>query len=137
MSNPMITVETVVDVPAAKAWQCWTTPECIMQWNFASDDWQCPSATSDLREGGMFSSRMEAKDGSGGFDFAGTFTKVIPEQRLEYAFGDRTAIVTFEEQDGKTRITETFEAEASNPIEMQRQGWQAILENYKKHTESH
>jgi uncharacterized protein YndB with AHSA1/START domain len=133
----LITVETVVNVPAEKAWACWTTPECIMQWNSASDDWHTPRATVDLKEGGEFSSRMEAKDGSAGFDFAGTYTKVIPGQVLEYAFGDRKTTVTFDEQGGQTRIVESFEAESENPIEMQKQGWQAILDNFKKHAESH
>ncbi len=135
---PLVTVETTVNAPAEKVWQCWTTPECIMQWNSASDDWHTPRATMDLREGGKFSSRMEARDGSVGFDFEGTFTNVIPNELLEYAMGDeRTVSVTFEEQDGKTLVTETFTAENENPIEMQKQGWQAILDNFKKHAESH
>jgi uncharacterized protein YndB with AHSA1/START domain len=108
-----------------------------MQWNNASDDWHTPSATSDLKEGGKFTSRMEAKDGSFGFDFGGTFTKVVPQKNLEYVIGDgRKVSVKFEEQDGKILITETFEAEGQNPIEMQQQGWQAILDNFKKYTES-
>lgn len=136
-NQQLITVEITVNVPTAQAWKCWTTPACITQWNFASDDWQCPTASVDLKEGGVFSSRMEAKDGGGGFDFAGTFTKVLPEKQLEYAFGDRTTTVTFEDREGTTRITETFVAESEHPVEMQRQGWQAILENFKKHAESH
>ena len=131
-----ITVETTVDAPVEKAWQCWTTPECIMQWNAASDDWHTPSATVDLREGGVFTFRMEAKDGSAGFDFAGTFTKVIPNEALEYSFGDRTTTVTFENHGSHTHIVETFDAETENSVEMQRHGWQAILDNFKKHTES-
>jgi uncharacterized protein YndB with AHSA1/START domain len=132
-----ITVETIVNVSPEKAWHCWTTPECIMQWNSASDDWHTPRATVDLREGGEFSSRMEAKDGSVGFDFAGTFTKVEPMKKLEYAFADRTTSITFEERDGGTHITETFVPETENSLEMQRQGWQAILNNFKKHAEAH
>jgi uncharacterized protein YndB with AHSA1/START domain len=133
----LITVETTVNAPVETAWQCWTTPACIMQWNSASDDWHTPRATVDLREGGEFSSRMEAKDGSMGFDFAGVYTKVVPNQTLEYAFGDRTTSVTFEDKGGSTHIIETFEAETENSVEMQKQGWQSILENFKKHAEAH
>lgn len=138
MNNPtFITVESTVDSPAEKAWHCWTTPECITQWNFASDDWQCPSVVSELKEGGIYKARMEAKDGSFGFDFEGTFSKIIPHKQIDLTFGDRTSTVIFEEQEGKTHIAQTFQAEAENPIEMQRQGWQAILDNFKKHAEAH
>lgn len=135
---PLITVETTVQAPVEKAWHCWTTPECIMQWNAASDDWHTPRSTVDLREGGKMVSRMEARDGSAGFDFEVTFTKVVPQRLLEYAMGDeRTVSVAFEDRDGATHVTETFVAETENPVEMQKQGWQAILENFKKHAEGH
>lgn len=137
MSPTPITIETTVSAPAEKVWRCWTEPTCIMQWNSASPDWHSPNATSDLKEGGAFSYRMEAKDGSAGFDFAGTFTKVVPNKELSFTFGDRTATVTFEEKDGVTHITESFDPESENPIEMQRQGWQSILDNFKAHAEAH
>ncbi len=109
-----------------------------MKWNSASDDWHTPRAESDLHEGGTFSSRMEAKDGSTGFDFGGTYTKVVPNKQLAYVMSDgRKVSIDFVEQDGKTHITETFDAETENPIDMQRDGWQSILNNFKKYTESH
>lgn len=133
-----VTVKTVVNAPVGKTWTCWTTPACIMQWNSASDDWHTPRATVDLKEGGKFLSRMEAKDGSAGFDFEGIFSKVVPSKTLEYAMSDgRKVSVAFEDQKGKTLVTETFDAETENPVEMQRQGWQAILDNFKKHAEAH
>lgn len=138
MSTPIrITVETTVHAPIEKVWHCWTAPECIMKWNFASDDWQCPSVESDLKEGGIYKARMEAKDGSFGFDFEGTFTKIVPNERIDLTFGGRESTVTFDGHGDHTHVTQTFDAETENPEEMQRQGWQAILDNYKKHAESH
>jgi uncharacterized protein YndB with AHSA1/START domain len=134
-TKPRITVTTDVNVPADKAWHCWTTPECITQWNFASDDWHCPSAISDLKEGGIYKARMEAKDGSFGFDFEGTFSKIIPQKQIDLTFGDRSSTVTFDGHGDHTHITQTFDAESEHPEEMQRQGWQAILDNFKKHAE--
>jgi uncharacterized protein YndB with AHSA1/START domain len=133
-----VTVSAVVNAPLETAWNAWTTPEHITQWNFASPDWACPTATNDVRPGGAFSWRMEAKDGSMGFDFGGTYTDVVPHERLEYALGDeRTVQVQFERVgENQTRVTESFTAESQNPVEMQRAGWQAILDNYKRHTES-
>lgn len=136
-NKTLVTVEAAVEAPIATAWDCWTKPEHIMQWNNASDDWHTPSATIDLQEGGTFTSRMEAKDGSVGFDFRGTFTKVEPEKKLEYTMEDgRTVSIIFEEKQGTTHIAETFVAEDENPVEMQREGWQAILNNFKKYTAS-
>lgn len=133
-----ITVETTVNVPAEKAWTCWNTPECINAWSTGHPDWHTKDAQVDLREGGSFSSRMEAKDGSAGFDFGGSFTKVVPNKQLEYTMDDgRTVQISFEDQGGKTRIVETFDAETENSDEMQRQGWQGILDNFKAHVESH
>ncbi|HEY9480973.1 MAG TPA: SRPBCC family protein [Candidatus Paceibacterota bacterium] len=133
-----VTVSTIVHAPTEKAWEYFTKPEHVMVWNHASDDWHCPSATADLRPGGAFSSRMEAKDKSIGFDFGGTYDEVIPNEFLSYTIGDgRTVEIGFEDMgDGKTQVTETFEAETQNPVDMQQQGWQAILDNYKKHVES-
>lgn len=132
-----ITVETNVAAPIAQVWKAYTTPEDIVQWNAASDDWHTTSAAVDLREGGAFSSRMEAKNGSMGFDFAGTYTKVIENQRIEYAFGDRTAQVEFlAQEDGVVLVRVTFDSEDTHPVEMQRQGWQAILDNFRRHVEA-
>jgi uncharacterized protein YndB with AHSA1/START domain len=131
-----ITVETLIHAPVAKVWSAYTTPADIVQWNAASDDWHTTKSTVDLREGGAFSSRMEAKDGSFGFDFAGTYTKVIPNQRIEYAFGDRTCTVEFiEEADGVT-VRITFDAETENSVERQRFGWQSILNKFAQHVEA-
>ena len=130
-----ITVETKVAAPIEKVWHAWTTPEDIKQWNAASDDWHTTKATADLRVGGAFSSRMEARDGSMGFDFAGTFTHVEEHKLIESTFGDRTLLVEFlSGKDGVT-VRETFDAETTNPVEQQRQGWQAILDNFAKHVE--
>jgi uncharacterized protein YndB with AHSA1/START domain len=132
-----ITVETNVAAPIAQVWKAYTTPEDIVQWNAASDDWHTTSAAVDLREGGAFSSRMEAKNGSMGFDFAGTYTKVIENQRIKYAFGDRTAQVEFvPQEDGVVLVRVTFDSEDTHPVEMQRQGWQAILDNFRRHVEA-
>ena len=130
-----ITVETYINAPIAQVWRAYTTPDDIQQWNIASDDWHTTTATVDLREGGAFSSRMEAKDGSVGFDFAGTYTKIVPEQRIEYVFGARAGTVEFVTSEMGVTVRSTFDAEAENPVDMQRQGWQAILNNFKKHVE--
>jgi uncharacterized protein YndB with AHSA1/START domain len=131
-----ITIETTVKAPLARVWEAYTSPADIVKWNFASDDWHCPSASGDLREGGAFSSRMEAKDGSFGFDFAGTYTKVVTNELIEYAFGDRTARVAFSEGPDGVKVEVSFEAEETHSADMQRGGWQAILDNFKKHVES-
>jgi uncharacterized protein YndB with AHSA1/START domain len=132
-----ITVSTTVEAPVQTAWDVYTSPEHITQWNFASDDWHCPSATQDLRVGGKFSSRMAAKDGSFAFDFEGEYTNVEPHKSLAYRFGDRQAKVLFEAvTPNQTKLTVTFDPETENPEEMQRAGWQAILDNYKKHAQS-
>lgn len=135
-STLRITVQTIVDAPLNIVWNCWTAPEHITQWNAASPDWHTPRATVDLRTGGVFCSRMEAKDGSMGFDFEGTYTNVVPHQLLEYSFGDRSATVTFQETEEGIQVVETFDAEMENPVEMQQQGWQAILDNFKVYTEA-
>jgi uncharacterized protein YndB with AHSA1/START domain len=130
-----ITVETKVAAPIEKVWQAWTTPEDIMQWNAASDDWHTTASTVDLREGGAFSSRMEAKDGSFGFDFAGTYTKIVPYQLIEIAFGDRGAVIEFSETSSGVLVRESFDAEDTHSAEQQRQGWQAILDRFAKFVE--
>lgn len=131
-----ITVTTNVAAPLDAVWRAYTSPDDIQQWNAASSDWHTTAATVDLREGGAFSSRMEAKDGSMGFDFAGTYTCVVPLERIEYDIGDRTAQVTFTETATGVDVTVTFDAEHENPEELQRNGWQAILDNFKRHVES-
>jgi len=131
-----ITVETRIDAPLAKVWHAYTTPEDINQWNAASDDWHTTASTVDLREGGAFCSRMEAKDGSFGFDFAGTYTRIVPEQLIEYAFGDRQGTVEFADGSDGVAVRVSFDAETEHPIEAQRQGWQAILDNFARHVVS-
>lgn len=128
-----IVVETTVPAPVAEVWDAYTSPDRIPHWNFASDDWRCPSATVDLREGGQFSSRMEARDGSMGFDFAGTYTKVIENERIDYDIGGRRATVTFTPQGEQTHVRVSFDPETSFPIEQQRNGWQAILDHFAKY----
>ncbi len=128
-----ISVSVEINAPVAKAWDAYVLPEAINQWNFASDDWQCRNARVDLRVGGSFSSHMEAKDGSFGFDFEGTYTNIVENQLLEYSFGDRFARVLFEQVGEVSKITVEFDAEDENSIDMQREGWQAILNNYAKY----
>ena len=133
-----IQVETTVKAPIGRVWQAYTSPQDIVQWNAASSDWHTTTATVDLREGGAFSSRMEAKDGSMGFDFAGVYTKVVPEALIEYAFGERTAQVEFDSTStpGSVRVRVTFDAETTFSEEQQRGGWQSILDNFARHVEA-
>jgi uncharacterized protein YndB with AHSA1/START domain len=131
-----ITVETRIKAPIAKVWNAYTTPADIVQWNAASEDWHTTKALVDLRPGGGFSSRMEAKDGSFGFDFMGTYTAVVPNHRIEYTFGDRAGIVEFAEGEDGVAVRSTFDAETEHPIEQQRIGWQSILDKFAKHVEA-
>jgi uncharacterized protein YndB with AHSA1/START domain len=136
METSRITVETTVHTPIEKAWRYWTEPEHITKWNNASDDWHTPFAENDLRVGGKFLSKMEAKDGSFGFDFSGVYDEVRINEGISYTLDDgRKVSITFISQEDETKIIETFESENINPIELQREGWQAILDNFKKHTE--
>ncbi len=136
LNKKSITVEAIVNAPVENVWHYWTEPEHIMQWNNASADWHTPKATNDLKVGGTFLSRMEAKDGSFGFDFSGKYTNVIPNKAIDYVMDDgRTVAIRFESDGGGTQIIETFEAETENSLEMQQQGWQAILDNFKKYVE--
>jgi uncharacterized protein YndB with AHSA1/START domain len=132
-----ITVETVIKAPVSKVWSAYTTPDDIKQWNTASEDWHTTKSSVDLRVGGPFTSRMEAKDGSFGFDFAGTYTKIVPNKLIEYSFGDRTGTVEFITHPNGISVRVTFDAEAQNPVEQQRQGWQAILDNFARYVEVH
>lgn len=131
-----ITVATIIHAPSAQVWLAYTTPADIVQWNAASDDWHTTTSSVDLRVGGGFSSRMEAKDGSFGFDFAGTYTQVIPLQLLEYSFGDRAATVEFIELPDGVKVRVSFDAEDTHSIEQQQSGWQAILNNFARHVEA-
>jgi len=132
-----ITVQVLVNSSLEKAWDTWVNPEHIVNWNFASPDWCCPTSENDLQPGGNFKSRMEAKDGSFGFDFGGVYQEVIKNELISYILEDaRKVKITFEENDGKVLISQTFEAETENPIDLQRDGWQAIMNNYKRYTES-
>ena len=136
-TNPTITIETTIKAPIAKIWDYWTKPEHIVKWNQASDDWHTISAENDLREGGKFSSRMEAKDGSFGFDFDGVYDSVKENEYIKYTIGDgRKVKIFFTAQNDETKIVETFESENTNSIEMQKGGWQAILDNFKKYAET-
>jgi uncharacterized protein YndB with AHSA1/START domain len=131
-----ISVETTVAASIEKVWRAYTTPENIKQWNAASDDWHTTTAKVDLRVGGAFSSRMEAKDGSMGFDFAGTYTRIVEHRLIEYSFGDRTAQVEFADSPNGVRVQVTFDSEQTHSIEQQQQGWQAILNNFGRHVET-
>jgi uncharacterized protein YndB with AHSA1/START domain len=133
----VLTVESIIQAPVAKVWESWTKPEHITQWCSASDEWHVPKAENDLRVGGSYTTRMEAKDGSMGFDFGGVYDVVKPQEYIESTMGDgRKITVTFSSEGNATKVVETFEAEDTNPLEMQQGGWQAILDNFKKYTES-
>jgi uncharacterized protein YndB with AHSA1/START domain len=133
----LITIEATVKAPVEKVWECWSSPEDIKQWNSASPDWHTPFAENDLRTGGKFVSRMEAKDGSVGFDFGGEYDEVITNKLIRYTMGDgRNVTVEFTEVGNETRVVESFEAEEVNSIELQRAGWQSILNNFKSYVES-
>lgn len=132
----VITIKTEVNAPAEKVWNCWTGPEHIVNWCHASDDWHAPAAENDLRTGGRFKTVMAARDGSFSFDFGGVYTEVKENAIIEYTMDDsRKVRIVFESKDGKTHISESFEAENMNSLELQRTGWQAILDNFKKYTE--
>lgn len=131
-----ITVRTTVNAPIEKVWKYFSEPEHITQWAYAADDWHAPYAENDLRKDGRFKTTMAAKDGSVSFDFTGVYTDVEAHKHIAYTIDDgRKVHVTFESDGNTTKVTETFEAEDENPIEMQRDGWQAMLDNFKKHVE--
>ena len=132
-----ITVENTIKAPVEKVWELWTEPKHIMQWNNASEDWHTPHAENDLQAGGKFLSRMEAKDGSFGFDFGGVYDVVVDHEYIEYTIGDgRKVKITFRGNSNETKVVETFEAENTHSSEIQKDGWQAILNNFKKYAES-
>jgi uncharacterized protein YndB with AHSA1/START domain len=137
MGAKKITIETFIAAQPEKVWRCWTEPDHITQWNFASDDWCCPNAENDLKVGGRYKARMEAKDGSFGFDFMAIYDDITEHKSLVYTMTDGRKVTTnFEEQGGSTKVTTVFDAEEQNSIDMQRDGWQAILNNFKRHVEA-
>lgn len=137
MNYEKITVTATVDASPQKVWDCWTKPQHIVNWNFAADDWHCPKAENDLRVGGTLCATMAAKDESVSFDFKAVYDLVQPNKKLRYVLDDgRKVEVSFEPVGDTTQITETFDAETVNSIELQRSGWQAILNNFKSYTES-
>jgi uncharacterized protein YndB with AHSA1/START domain len=137
MEKTIITVENTIDAPVEKVWELWTKPEHITKWNNASDDWHSPRAENDLRVGGSFSARMEAKDGSMGFDFGGIYDAVRKNEYIEYTLGDgRKVTISFSPVGNSTKLVESFEAENTHSVEMQQFGWQAILDNFKKYSEA-
>ena len=136
METTKITVGTTVDANKEKVWDYWNQPKHITQWNAPADEWHCPQAENDLRTGGKFKSRMEARDGSMGFDFEAIYDQVVDQEKIAYTMTDgRQAVTLFEDVEGKTKITTTFDAEQQNSIEMQQGGWQAIIDNFKKYVE--
>ena len=135
--NKTITVEATVNAPIEKAWKCWNLPEHVTKWYFASDDWHAPRAENDLKAGGKFTIRMEAKDGSFGFDLNGTYDEVVVNKLISFALEDgRKVKVSFSSAGNTTKVTEEFEPESQNPHEMQKTGWQNIMNNFKKYTEN-
>lgn len=131
-----ITVSTIINAPTEKVWNCYTKPKHIVNWNFADPSWHCPSAENDMKIGGTYKARMEAKDGSFGFDFEAIYTAIDSGKSFTYIFGERTATVYFNGIDNETEIVVCFDPETENPIEMQQQGWQSILDNFKNYTEN-
>ncbi|MEN6456847.1 MAG: SRPBCC family protein [Prolixibacteraceae bacterium] len=137
MKTTKITVETTVKAPVEKVWETYTSPKHIVKWNSASDDWHTTKAENDLRTGGRFLSRMEARDGSAGFDFEGVYDEVKRNELIAYSMADgRKAEIIFTAENNETGMKIVFDAETENPVEMQREGWQAILDNFKKYTEA-
>ena len=137
-ANQMIHTEVTVHVPVEKAWKFWTEPEHVMKWNFATKDWICPRADNDLRKGGKFNYRMESKDKAMGFDFYGTYDDVATHEKIEYTLGDNRKVrIQFVADGPDTHILQDFEAENENPADMQKFGWQAIMNHYKEYAEKH
>lgn len=132
-----IKIQTTIGAPLDKVWKAWTTPEHITKWNFASEDWHCPRVENDMQVGGKYKARMEAKDGSFGFDFEATYDEIVDRKKIVYTIADGRKVDTqFREISGQTSISTEFDPENQNPMEMQQQGWQAILDNFKKYVEN-
>ena len=137
MESSKITVEAAIAADAQKVWEYWTKPEHITQWNFATDEWECPKAENDLSVGGKYFARMQAKDGSFGFDFEGIYEEVVPGKKLSYTLADGRKVTThFENRGDSTSVSTTFDGDREHDADMQRAGWQAILDNFKKYTET-
>jgi len=136
MSHSKITVNATVNATADKAWDCYTNPQHIIHWNFADPSWHCPSAENDMRIGGIYKARMEAKDGSFGFDFEAIYSEITEGKHFTYGFGGREATVQFNNAGSQTEVIVTFDPETENPIELQRGGWQSILNSFKSYTET-
>mgnify|MGYP006055618111 CR=1 FL=1 len=136
MSNK-ITITALIEADSKKVWDYYTSPKHIVNWNFADPSWHCPSAVNDMRIGGTYNARMEAKDGSFGFDFEAVYNEITIGKHFTYEFGGRSATVTFKDANSKTEIIVSFDPEEENPIEMQKSGWQSILNNFKNYTETH
>ena len=137
MNSTKITIETTINADTNKVWDYWTKPEHITKWNFASDDWHCPKAENDMIVGGIYTARMEAKDGSFGFDLKAVYDEIVPFEKIVYTMEDgRKVLTTFEKVNDKTKITTIFEAENQNPVDMQKAGWQAILGNFRRYVET-
>lgn len=136
MNSTKITVSAWIDAPLAKAWDSYTNPVHIVNWNYADAGWHCPSASNEMKIGGLYKARMEAKDGSFGFDFEAVYTEIVVENYFTYEFGGRVATVEFRKSDNKTEVVVTFDAETENPVDLQKAGWQAILNNFKTYTET-
>lgn len=138
MNFTKITIEALIAASPEKVWDYYNSPKHITQWNHASDDWHCPKAENDMKIGGTYLARMEAKDGSFGFDFKAIYDEIIPMAKVAYTLEDeRKVVTTFEKQGEQTKVTTVFDAEGMNPIDMQKAGWQAILNNFKRYTETH
>lgn len=135
MSLPKITIQALVSAPLATVWERYTQPEHITKWNFAHESWHCPAASNDMQVGGKYFARMEAKDGSFGFDFEAIYLDISPLKSYSYEFGGRICQVGFQEIDGKTEVKVTFDPETENSLELQQNGWQSILDNFKNYAE--
>ncbi len=136
MDTTKITIQAVVAADRQKVWDCYTQPEHITKWNFATDTWHCPAASNDMRVGGKYLARMEAKDGSFAFDFEAVYNEIVDGEKFTYTMPDNREIqVSFEQTDDKTRVTVTFDPENENPVDLQRSGWQSILDNFRKYAE--
>ena len=135
MSLPKITIQALVSAPLATVWERYTTPEHITQWNFAHESWHCPAASNDMQVGGKYFARMEARDGSFGFDFEAVYLDVKPLESYSYEFGGRVCQVEFQEIGGKTEVKVSFDPETENSLELQQSGWQSILDNFKNYAE--
>ena len=137
MESIIITTQSTINQPVSLVWECWTKPEHIVNWNFASDDWHCPAAKNDFKIGGKFSYTMAAKDGSFSFDFPGTYDLIVEKRKIEYTLDDaRRVWIEFSENGSETIIVQKFEIESENTPELQKTGWQAILNNFKKYCET-